>query len=161
MIWLLLAHAGAFGLWLLFCKWEVAANVRLIAANGSRDTLGLGFHVRRTLFRANVAGLLVGATALVYHSWPPAVGLLVLLTGWFMYYFSPALSRARGLDPYYVSFSLTTAWLDKRLADLARGSRPDDEAGQHVYAGHCLFDLCLLALTAGIVAEVIGVLVIL
>ena len=161
MIWLLLAHAGAFALWLLFCRWEVAANVRLIAANGSRDTLGLGFHVRRTLFRANVAGLLVGATALVYHSWPPAVGLLVLLTGWFMYYFSPALSKARGLDPYYVSFSLTTAMLDKWLAEIARDRMPNDPAGQVWYAGSRLFDLCLLALTAGVIAEVIGVLVIL
>lgn len=122
MAYLLIAHAGAFLLWLLFIKWEVAENAALIAANGSADTLHERFHAARTWLRAGVAvalALVANAQLWVWDSLGTAglgtVGLLALLVGWFTYRFSPALNVARGKPAGYVSADPHAAVFDRLL----------------------------------------------
>lgn len=126
MAYLLIAHAGACLLWVLFTKWEVAENAALIAANGPADTLKERFHAGRTWLRAGVAvGLALVAN--VYTIWHNVntfsvcaygvytLGLLALFTGWFTYRFSPALNLARGKPAGYVSADSHAAFFDRTL----------------------------------------------
>ena len=151
-----LAHAAALGTWAGFCAYEVRQNAALITANGSRDSLGLAFHFWRSLLRMFVAVALVEGCGVVAPGWGLRFGLGGLFVGYFGWYFNPALSRLRGLPPYYVSFSTTTALFDKLLASLARRACPDDRPAQERYAGRLLRAVLWTGLAAGVVGEVAG-----
>lgn len=136
---LILSHLVAALCWYYFVRWEACKNAADIAADGPANTLGDAYHARRSRIRAAVAtpltlapGMLLQVVSLphnvVVSATLSSVALLVLFTTYFAYEFNPALSRLRGKDPYYVSFSPTAArWPDRYLAaktnDPAEASR--------------------------------------
>jgi hypothetical protein len=120
MAWLLLAHVAAFGIWALYLQWNVARDVAAFAADGAKDSLHEAFHRKRLLERAGAAlGLAVTANVNA-HDVPSYLvgvgGLLVLFAAYFTWYFNPALSKARGLHPYYVSADPHAAYFPDRWA---------------------------------------------
>lgn len=166
---LVLVHAAALGLFTWSPFWWAQRDAAAIAQDGDADSLGPAWHGRRLAMRA--AGAVVVAVA---ASVPAAVhgpvaalascgGLLAAAAGLFGFFFNPSLSRRRALDPYYVSFSPTTARLDQWLAGRATRAFPDHGAPDAVtganraaYAGAELRRLLWAGLLAGAAAEAAG-----
>jgi hypothetical protein len=130
---LFLAHAFTLLVWALFVRREVRVNAAMIVADGAADTLHQGFHRRRTSIRALAAGALgVVGSLPAWGAWAIAglstLALLLLLAGYFIRTFNPALNRARGLDyvaRFYVSPSQNAAaFPDRCIWRLAKNSNP-------------------------------------
>lgn len=131
MAWLLLiTHPAALYLFWYAPRFWVGKDVAAFAADGAADSLHSTFHRQRLTWRIALAVLvaaLASAPALP-SGWGFASSLLGLLSigaAYFFYDFNPRLSRARGLDPYYMSFDPRAArFPDNWLADRAKVAIP-------------------------------------
>jgi hypothetical protein len=133
---------AAFEWWrLTFVPSEVALNDKDITANGSADNLRKGYHSRRNWVRGLTLGALSAGAAFPlwwarssgwapsWQSWPAyGLGLLavaVLLTGYFIRYFTPLLNLARraagrlDITEYYAS-SDSASWPDAKIWNQVR-----------------------------------------
>jgi hypothetical protein len=131
---LLLAHGFTLLAWVLFVRHEVRVNAAIILGDGAADTLHRGFHLRRTNIRALTAGVLVIVGSLpAWGAWLltglTAVALLILLAGYFVRTFNPALNKVRGLDyvaRFYVSPSQNAATFpDRYMWNKVKANNPD------------------------------------
>lgn len=151
---LLAAHAASAAAWGAFVAWETRQNARLIAADGTADSLHEAFHARRTSLRLAVGLTLAGAASagLSPHWGWLVISTLVLLGlfgGYFAWAFNPGLNRARGLPPYYVSFAPQAArWPDQYLASRARRRWPAAATTQRLWAATQLRRLLAVGLAA-------------
>lgn len=168
MVWLLLiTHPAALYLFWYAPRFWVPKDVAAFAADGTADSLHDTFHAQRLAWRAAMAVLvaaLASAPALP-SAWTFASSLLGLLSigaAYFFYDFNPRLSRARGLDPYYISFDPRAArFPDCRLAQQAKARLPwpprtlsyseasELQLRRQVYAAHLLERLTVQVMEAG------------
>jgi hypothetical protein len=141
--WLLLVdNALALVGWAFFVEWEIRANVALIKADGSQDSLHEEFHASRTWLRLRWWLGLSLAGVVLAGSWPAAglsfAGLAQLLGGYFVRTFNPRLNVGRALayvGRFYVSFAPRAAlWPDRFLAKLAVKRYPLDTVAQRKWA---------------------------
>jgi hypothetical protein len=116
-------HAVGLLLYRSFVNDEVEVNRVMIKEDGANNTLGQGFHERRTWHRfwhtaaCTVVGALPAAAFVSREAmaWS-AAALFVLLAGYFLRTFSPMLNAALKLDykpRFYVSYSATASLLDR------------------------------------------------
>ncbi|QKG56985.1 hypothetical protein GKZ68_10320 [Hymenobacter sp. BRD128] len=130
MLALLLTHVAALALFWYAPRFWVAQDVKAFAANGSADSLHGVFHRQRLTWRLGFLVLVAGLASLPFWGqwWALATHYLALAQlggAYFFYDFNPRLSRARGLDPYYVSFDPRAAWFpDRWLAGKAKVKWP-------------------------------------
>ena len=161
MLLLLSAHFCALSWFSSLTVLEARYNARRIKEDGANNSLRAGFHTRRTIIRIVVALLLAAAASTAtLHYLVSVAGLLAAMSGFFMWYFSPALNKLRGLPAYYVSSTGTTAWLDRQLWQRAIWAFPGfgiDEARlermRKEHAAGLLRWLGRIALLAGLLVE--------
>lgn len=159
---LFLTHAFTLLAWVLFVRREVRVNAAVIVANGAADTLHQDFHRHRTSIRVLTAGALVVIGSLPsWGAWPiaglSALALLLLLAGYFMRMFNPALNRARGLNyvaRFYVSPSQNAAaFPDRYIWRMVKNSNPGQTITALQYKAdglnHGLINLIFIACLIG------------
>ena len=101
MLLLLSAHFCALSWFSSLTVLEARYNARRIKEDGANNSLRAGFHTRRTIIRIVVALLLAAAASTATpHYLVSAIGLLAAMAGFFLWYFSPALNKLRGLPAY-------------------------------------------------------------
>lgn len=163
IILLISAHAAAYFLWQRFTRYEVAVNVRDIEADGSADTLGKGYHARRTWVRfwAWLGLVAAGSFPLL---WGPHFGLVllsflwlgILLAGFFARFFTPWLNVARGLPEFHASGD-SASWPDAAAWKHARAAAASTQAFADSHMGYLIRGTWLFAqlfYAAGLLATI-------
>jgi len=122
-------HGVGLLLWRSFTIDEVEENRVMIKQDGANNSLGAGFHERRTWHRfwhLLLCTILGGLPAAAFVSWEvmawSTAALAILLAGYFLRTFSPMLNAALELaykPRFYVSFSATASLLDRTARWLA------------------------------------------
>lgn len=130
MAWLLLTHAVALALLWYHPKYWISKDLQAFEADGSKDSLKQGFHAGRLWVRCcTVAGIALACSLPCVSSCQLFVvsfgGLVAIGGGWFFCAFNAGLSKARGLDPYYLSKAPDAAlWPDRLLSKWGIGLKP-------------------------------------
>ncbi|SNC62165.1 hypothetical protein SAMN06265337_0615 [Hymenobacter gelipurpurascens] len=122
MLWLLLTHVVAFQLFRLHPRIWLQADVKRFTENGSKDSLLRTFHRQRWMWRCLITLAIAFTASLpVWGNWLAFgisfLGLLLLGTAYWVYYFNPALNEARKLPyvgKYHVSWNPLAAYFPDR-----------------------------------------------
>lgn len=175
MPWLIVAHAAALLCWVLFTEWEIRYNAQRIHLDlqAGQDSLRKKFHRQRLTIRAIVAaGLVIGASLpIAEHPWQmfvAVVSLALCFGGWFGYRFNSGLNKARGLAPWYVSFTPWASAFDQYFANKTRRKFADHVANMKedakaryllTRAGCALRNAMRMGLGFGLLIEVVNLIV--